>query len=155
MVFKCLFMIFRLKCFAYKSTTMTILSLPIELQVAIIDFLPPKDRRNLSQTCHILNNLVISQWRRVVVSSRRIRFDPKAVKEYVASCTRLQELVIVGPDRRVDCCMILGVVLKAKATLKTLSIAMFESELSDTFMRKIRQETEISKLEVNGDNVII
>ena len=134
---------------------MTILSLPIELQVAIIDFLPPKDRRNLSQTCHNLNDLVIPQWRRVVVTSRRIRFDPKAVKEYVASCTRLQELVIIGQERRVDCCMILGVALKAKATLKTLSIAMFESSLCNTCIRRIRRETEISKLEVNNDNIII
>ena len=141
---------------------MSLLSLPRELQLLIIGLLPVRDLLRLSETCHTLKDLARdpSLWKKLVLSYKNIKNNPKACREHVARCSKLRELTIIHPDsNRTDSKskfrsdQIMSVVMKAKNTLTTLSIGSFTFFGVSSF-KKISQITNLTKLGINASNFI-
>ena len=71
-------------------STMSILTLPEELQRHIISLLSVRERLRLSETCHGLNDLVFTVLKKLVLSYEKIKNSTKACRGYVARCSSLQ-----------------------------------------------------------------
>ena len=127
---------------------------PRELQHYILSFLSVKDWLRLSETCHGLKDLVRDPalWKKVVFNYVEIKNNTKACRDHVARCSSLKELCIKEEEMdRINSDKIMSVVMKAKSTLKTLSMDFLK--LSNASFKKISQMTQLSKLEVRWSKI--
>ena len=140
---------------------MNILTIPKELQVHILGFLPVPDRLRVSETCHLLKDVARdpSLWKKLALRDLMIWDNNKSCRDHVARCSSLKELVISSPHTlqgRIRSDMIpsdkiMNVVLKAKRSIKTLSIANFK--LSNSSFKQIGQLTHLTKLDIDAVNI--
>ena len=130
-------------------SNVSIQTIPKELQHHILSLLSIKERLRLSETCHGLKDVVRDPilWKKLVLSYERIKNKTKACREHVERCSRLQELCITEPEETIRSDKIMSVVMKAKATLTSLSVADFA--LNNISFKKISQITQLSKLEIS------
>ena len=140
---------------------MNILTIPKELQFHILGFLPVPDRLRVSETCHLLKDVVRdpSLWKKLALRDLIIWDKNKACRDHVARCSSLKELVIFSPHSlqgRIRSDMIpsdkiMNVVMEAKRSIKTLSIANFK--LSNSSFKQIGQLTHLTKLDIDAVNI--
>ena len=132
---------------------MNILSIPKELQLHILGFLPVPDRLRVSETCHLLKDVARDPllWKKLTLCYHVIKNNMEVCRDQVARCSRLKELVIFSPHSpqgtiRSD--KIMNVVMKAKRSLKALSVTNFR--LSNSSFKRIGQLTHLTKLKINA-----
>ena len=136
------------------SNANILIMFPRELQHYILSFLSVKDWLRLSETCHGLKDLVRDPalWKKVVFNYVEIKNNTKACRDHVARCSSLKELCIKEEEMdRINSDKIMSVVMKAKSTLKTLSMDFLK--LSNASFKKISQMTQLSKLEVRWSKI--
>ena len=142
-------------------STMNILTIPKELQFHILGFLPVPDRLRVSETCHLLKDVARdpSLWKKLALRDLMIWDNNKSCRDHVARCSSLKELVISSPHTlqgRIRSDMIpsdkiMNVVMEAKRSIKTLSIANFK--LSNSSFKQIGQLTHLTKLDIDAVNI--
>ena len=137
---------------------MSILTIPRELQFQILGLLSIPDRLRLSETCHCLKDLVRdpSLWKTLVLCYDRIRDNTKACRDHVARCSKLQEIVInfapFPPLGRIRSDKIMNVVMKAKKTLKILSVDKLKRLSNSSFM-EISQLNQLTRLDIDAAHI--
>ena len=93
-----------------------------------------------------------SLWTKLTLTNEKIKTRTEACRSHVSRCSKLRELFIVGQEENIRSDKIISVVMKAKATLKLLSINLASSAcLSNSSFEKIGASmTQLTHLEVNG-----
>ena len=149
---------------------MNILTIPKELQLHIIGLLRVPDRLRLSETCHALKDLVRdpSLWKQLVLCYKRIRDNTEACRDQVSRCSKLRDLSICSCDLSICSCIlpwnnaenyegrirsdkIMNVVMKAKSSIKTLTVRKFR--LSNSSFKQLSQLTQLTHLNINARNI--
>ena len=142
---------------------MSILTIPKELQLHIIGLLHEPDKLRLSETCHGLKDLVRdpSLWKKLVLCYKRIRDNTEECKDHVARCSKLRDLYICACilpwnntenyEGRIRSDKIMKVVMKAKSSIKTLTVRKFR--LSNSSFKQFSQLTQLTHLNINARNI--
>jgi len=133
---------------------MSIATQPREIQLFIIRHLEVRDLLKVSQTCHSLKEAACdpSLWTKLTLTNEKIKTKTEACRNHVSRCSKLRELFIVGQEENIRSDKIISVVMKAKATLKLLSIKLTShAGLSNSSFEKIGASmSQLTHLEVNG-----
>ena len=139
---------------------MNILTIPRELQVHIFGLLPVPDRLRVSETCHLLKDAARDPalWKKLTLCYHVIKNNMEVCRDQVARCStppcRLRELFVIFPHHpqgRIRSDKIMSVVMKAKGTLKTLSVDNLR--LSNSSFNQISKMTQLTRLDINAVNM--
>ena len=138
---------------------MSIVTQPREIQLLIIRHLNVPDLLRVSKTCHSLKEAVRdpSLWTKLTLTYEKIKTKTEACRNHVSRCSKLREIIIIGQeeDIRIRSDKIMSVVLKAKTSLKLLSINLAShAGLSNSSFEKIGASmTQLTHLDVNGEKL--
>ena len=133
---------------------MSIVTKPREIQLLIIRHLDVPNLLRVSETCHSLKEVARdpSLWKKVTLTYMKIKTKTEACQNQVSRCSKLRELFIIGQEEDIRSDKIMSVVMKAKATLKLLSVNLAShAGLSNSSFKKIGASmTQLTHLDVNG-----
>ncbi len=135
--------------------TMTILTLPREIQVIIFGQLNQSDLVRVSKTCHRLRDVARdpSLWKKVRLTYEKIKSNNEACRNLVSRCTSLREIFITGEETEICSGKIMAVVTKAKNTLTTLNLSPSFAGLSWSSFQRIRAMTQLTHLALGGEKL--
>jgi len=122
-----------------KPLKMIIDTAPREIQLLIFGKLKVLDLVNLSETCHSLMDVARdpSLWKKLTLTYERIKNKNEACRNHVIRCSSLQEIVISGEEKVINSGKIVSVLMKAKDTLRSISLSPSFVGLSYSSIEKI------------------
>ena len=135
--------------------TMSIVTIPREVQVIIFSQLKQSDLVRVSETCHRLKDAALdpSLWKKLTMSYEQIKSNNKACRNKVSQCPSLREIFITGEEEVIRSDKIMAVLVKAKDTLTSINLSPSFAGLSWSSFQRIRAMTKLTHLALGGEKL--